>query len=85
LKDKKAATAGGPIEKMEQESKEKSVAMVLEDDDIEDDVMEGEQQRRGEDDEEVLRERGLVEDEEPKQVEGDGTPEVEGEEDIIGD
>jgi hypothetical protein len=58
--------------------------MVLEDDDIEDDEMDRPLERRDEDDEEALQERGLVEDEEPEPepepVEGDGTPEVEGEE-----
>jgi cohesin complex subunit SA-1/2 len=58
---------------------EKSAAMVLEDDDIEDDEMDRPLERRDEDDEEALQERGLVEDEEPEPVEGDGMPEVEGE------
>jgi cohesin complex subunit SA-1/2 len=86
LKDKKATPAGEPAEKKGQGRKEKSAAMVLEDDDIEDDGMEGGPQRSDEDDEEALRERGLVEDEEPTQLKGDAPPEVEGEEeDIIGD
>src|SRR5450755_3205410 len=86
LKDKKAAPAGEPAEKKGQGRKEKSAAMILEDDDIEDDEVEGGPQRSDEDDEEALRERGLVEDEEPTQLKGDAPPEVEGEEeDIIGD
>jgi len=63
--------------------KEKSAVMVLEDDDIEDDELDGGQERRDDDDEEVLQERGLVEDREPEQVEGDGTPEIEGDEEVI--
>ena len=66
--------------------KEKSAVMVLEDDDIEDDELDGGNERRDEDDDEALQERGLVEDDEPEPAEGDGTPEVEGdEEDVIGD
>ena len=80
-KSKKAAGAEKPSSA---KGKEKSAAMVLEDDDIEDDEMDRPLERRDEDDEEALQERGLVEDEEPEPepepVEGDGTPEVEGEE-----
>jgi cohesin complex subunit SA-1/2 len=84
-KSKKAAGAEKPSSA---KGKEKSTAMVLEDDDIEDDEMDGPLERRDEDDEEALQERGLVEDvePEPEPVEGDGTPEVEGEEgNVTGD
>jgi cohesin complex subunit SA-1/2 len=97
VEEKKAAKAKGgavkgkkvaevPAEKAGKGGgKEKIAVMVLEDDDIEDDEADGGQEKGDEDDEEELRERGLVEDEEPEQVEGDGTPDVEGDEDVIGD
>jgi cohesin complex subunit SA-1/2 len=80
-KSKKAAGAEKPSTG---KGKEKSTAMVLEDDDIEDDEMDRPLERRDEDDEEALQERGLVEDEEPQPepVEGD---EVQGEEDVTSD
>jgi cohesin complex subunit SA-1/2 len=79
----KNAPAAGADKTGKGNRKEKNAVMVLEDDDIEDDELDG---GRDEDDEEGLQERGLVEDEEPEQVDGDGTPDVEGEEeDIIGD
>jgi cohesin complex subunit SA-1/2 len=84
VKGKKAAEVRA--EKIEKGGrKEKSALMVLEDDDIEDDGTDGEQEKNDEDDEDGLRERGLVEDGEPEQVEDHGTPDVEGEEDVIGD